>query len=197
MRLLKFILITFFKLSQKHQNLNWSPKLRKYSLSLFNLLIVPQIILLSIAFDENHPKIPPYAVYNSAPTQTIEFESNKFLLRTLNPFVINLYRSFIVLLWWLGETIEVWQGFASWRRRVIIVVLENCVTNDLIFFRPISLWSIPGLFHMFHWTFGELIIHKLQLLFVCYSDTLDMSRDDPTLMMWIINFFQSNLFARS
>lgn len=25
--------------------------------------------------------------------QTIEFESNKFLLRTPNPFVINLYRS--------------------------------------------------------------------------------------------------------
>lgn len=136
-------------------------------------------------------KIPPYAVYNSAPTPTIEIESNKFLLRTLNPFVINLYRSFIVLLWWLGETIDIRQGFLLPDDEGWLLSSSSSVTNDLILLRSISHRSIPGfgLFHMFHRTFSELIIHKLLLLFVCYSDIPSIwSWDDPTLMMWIINF---------
>lgn len=66
-------------------------------------LLIPRVILLiskEAIFHLVLLKIPP--------KQTIE--SNKFLLRTPNPFVINLYRSLIVLLWWL-ETIDTRQGF--------------------------------------------------------------------------------------
>lgn len=67
-------------------------------------------------------ELPPYAVDNS----TIEFKSNKFLLRFSNPFIINLYRSlYIACCKWLKRGFAHTAREGLWLSTNVLLSLEE------------------------------------------------------------------------
>lgn len=117
-------------------------------------------------------KIPPYAVYNSAQT-------DKWSRKAINFYYALLILSLLTYIVYCSVMLvrDNWNCGRGAQR----VTAPHDVTNDLIFSLELVRSSLPGccISSSFtnHWTLGELIIHKLvQLLFVCYNDTLKMNR---------------------